>query len=58
MLLPLYYLRFYLDFRGQARIFDHGIVCFEYLPVWLMLAHARWSAPRAGPSARLEPGRP
>jgi len=58
VLLPLYYLRFYLDFRGHVRLFDHGIVWLEYLPVWLMLAHAWRSPASAGPSARFEVGRP
>jgi len=43
-LLPLYYLRFYLDFRAQARLFDYGIVWLEYVPVWLLLAREWWLA--------------
>ena len=58
VLLPLYYLRFYLDFRDQARLFDHGIVWLEYLPVWLMLARERWSPAGAGTAARLQTGQP
>ncbi len=37
MLLPLYYLRFVFLARGQAAIFDYGIVWLEFLPVWLLL---------------------
>lgn len=36
-LLPLYYLRFYLNARGQAVVFDYGVVWIEYLPVWVLL---------------------
>ena len=56
VMLPLYYLRFYLDFRGQSRLFDYGIVWLEYLPVWLLLAW-EWR-PAPGRRARLEPGHP
>jgi hypothetical protein len=37
VLLPLYYLRFYLDARGNKEFFDYGIVWLEYVPVWLLL---------------------
>ncbi len=57
-LLPLYYLRFYLDFRDQARLFDYGIVWLEYLPVWLLLARQWWLHVRRGRAARAEPGQP
>ena len=57
-LLPLYYLRFYLDFRDQSRLFDHGIVWLEYLPVWLLLAREWWLHVRRGSAARFDPGRP
>jgi len=53
-LLPLYYSRFYLDFRGQSQLFDYGIVWLEYLPVWLMLACEWWRATRRRPAAHLE----
>lgn len=36
-LLPLYYLRFYLDARHHANVFDSGIVWLEFLPVWFLL---------------------
>ena len=36
-LLPLYYLRFYFDARGNVDVFDNGIVWIEYAPVWLLL---------------------
>ncbi len=35
--LPLYYLKFYLDARGQVQLFHHGVVWLEYIPVWLLL---------------------
>ncbi|MFN7931434.1 MAG: glycosyltransferase 87 family protein [Blastocatellia bacterium] len=38
LLLPLYYLRFFLVARGQTRLFDNGIVWLEFLPVWVLLA--------------------
>ena len=57
-LLPLYYLRFYLDFRGQARLFDYGIVWLEYVPVWILLAWA-WRRPvQAVERVRLRPDHP
>jgi hypothetical protein len=37
VLLPLYYLRFFFLSRGQAAVFDYGIVWLEYLPVWMLL---------------------
>jgi len=37
VLLPLYYLRFYFQFRDNVLIFDHGIVWLEYAPVWALL---------------------
>lgn len=37
VLLPLYYLRFFFLSRGQAAVFDYGIVWLEYLPVWILL---------------------
>jgi hypothetical protein len=37
ILLPLYYLRFFFLSRGQAAVFDYGIVWLEYLPVWILL---------------------
>jgi len=35
--LPLYYLKFYLDARGQVQLFHHGVVWLEFIPVWLLL---------------------
>jgi alpha-1,6-mannosyltransferase len=35
--LPLYYLKFYLDARGQVQLFHHGVVWLEFVPVWLLL---------------------
>lgn len=45
-LLPLYYLRFYFDARGQVDLFDYGIVWMEYVPVWALLLH-EWLDGRA-----------
>ena len=49
-LLPLYYLRFYLDTRDQAAVFDHGVVWLEYLPVLALLAREWLVARRSGQS--------
>jgi hypothetical protein len=37
ILLPLYYLRFYLESRELVHWFDYGIVWVEHVPVWVML---------------------
>jgi hypothetical protein len=34
VLLPFYYVRFYLDIKGLVEIHDNGIVWLEYVPVW------------------------
>ena len=39
-LLPLYYMRFYLDIRGMAPIHDKGVVWLEFMPVWYLFAKA------------------
>ena len=49
VLLPLYYLRFYLNARDQAAIFDRAIVWVEYVPVWLLLIR-EWYAGRRVPA--------
>jgi hypothetical protein len=49
-LLPLYYLRFWLDVRDQSLLFDHGVVWVEFLPVWLLLAREWWLGARARPA--------
>ena len=54
VLLPLYYLRFHLDFRDQARLFDYGVVWLEYLPVWLLLMGEWWLPGGVGRRARLD----
>ena len=36
--LPLYYLRFPLDARDEAFLFDYVIVWIEFAPIWLLLA--------------------
>jgi alpha-1,6-mannosyltransferase len=57
-LLPLYYLRFYLDFRAQAQLFDYGIVWLEYVPVWVLLACEWWFAGQRRAWHRLEARQP
>jgi len=37
-LMPIYYLWFYFDVRGQAQFFDDYIVWLQYLPVLLILS--------------------
>lgn len=49
-LLPLYYLRFWLDIRDQSRLFDYGVVWLEFLPVWLLLAREWWLRARRSPA--------
>ncbi|GAB4363990.1 MAG: hypothetical protein Kow0042_02240 [Calditrichia bacterium] len=39
-LLPLYYLLYYFNTRGQPEIFHDAIVWIEYLPVWILLVLA------------------
>ena len=36
-LLPLYYLRYYFEPRGQLEIFTNIIIWIEFVPVWLFL---------------------
>ena len=36
-LLPLYYLRYYFEPRGQLEIFTNLIIWIEFVPVWLLL---------------------
>jgi hypothetical protein len=38
ILLPLYYVRYYLGAHAQVDIFNRLIVFVEHLPVWLLLA--------------------
>ena len=51
-LLPLYYLRFHFESRGQAQLFDAGVVWIEFLPIWILLAW-EWRHP-----GRLDLGAP
>lgn len=37
LLLPLYYLRYYLEPRGEVRIFNDFVVWIEFVPVWAAL---------------------
>lgn len=50
VLLPLYYLKFYFDARGQVDFFHYRVVWLEYAPVWALLLwewrrHRRTTAP-------------
>jgi hypothetical protein len=36
-LLPLYYLRYYLEPRGKLDVFTNVIVWLEFIPVWILL---------------------
>ncbi len=50
-LLPLYYLRYDLEPRGQIHVFEAWVVWAEFLPVWVLLAWewyrgAGWAAVR------------
>lgn len=36
-LLPLYYLRYYFEPRGQLEVFTNIIIWIEFVPVWLLL---------------------
>jgi alpha-1,6-mannosyltransferase len=36
-LLPFYYLRYYLEPRGELDIFTNVVVWFEFVPVWVLL---------------------
>jgi hypothetical protein len=37
VLLPLYYLRFYLAVRGAGDFFDSYLVWLQFIPVWVLL---------------------
>jgi len=37
ILLPLYYMRFYLRTKGLIPLHDNGIVWLEFVPVWFLL---------------------
>lgn len=43
VMLPLYYLKFYFDARGQADFFHYRVVWLEYAPIWGLLL---WDALR------------
>ncbi len=46
VLLPIYYLRFYFNARGNIELFDHWIVWLEYIPVWALLIYEGLSLPK------------
>lgn len=50
--LPLYYLKFYLEDRGQVQLFHHGVVWMEYIPVWLLLLWDWGRGPRCEVAGR------
>ncbi len=50
-LLPLYYLRYYLEPRGQLGIFTNVIVWIEFVPVWILLL-LEWKRGRREPIGR------
>lgn len=37
LVLPLYYLRYYLEGIGHTELFDRYFVWIEFLPVWYLL---------------------
>jgi len=45
ILLPLYYMRYYLSARGLTSLFDNGIVWLEFAPVWFLLVWERLRGP-------------
>ncbi len=47
-LLPLYYLRFYLEGHGLVNLFDYWIVWLEYLPVLALMAYQWRQSGRGG----------
>ena len=51
-LLPIYYLRFYFAVRGEAVVFDLGIVWLEYAPVWILIGWKWFNCKRAVPLSR------
>lgn len=36
-LIPMYYLRYYFEPRGNLNLFIYGVVWFEFVPVWILL---------------------
>lgn len=53
-LLPLYYLRFYFEYRGNTAVFDYGIVWIEFVPVWFLLLW-EWYSRRRRNAAEMLP---
>jgi alpha-1,6-mannosyltransferase len=45
LLLPLYYLRYYLEPRGMISYFNYVIVWMEFVPVWILLL-VEWRSER------------
>lgn len=45
--LPLYYLKFFYDARGQVEYFHHVVVWIEYAPIYALLAYELWRERRA-----------
>ena len=53
-LLPLYYLRFYFNARGNVAVFDYGIVWIEFVPVWCLLIWEFFKKRPRGTTLKLE----
>ena len=45
ILLPLYYMRFYLRTQGLTPLHDNGVVWLEFAPVWVLLVWERLRGP-------------
>ncbi|MFI5324138.1 MAG: hypothetical protein ACHQ6U_11580, partial [Thermodesulfobacteriota bacterium] len=45
-MLPLYYLRYYLEPRGELSAFTNVVVWFEFVPVWMLLLLEWWRGRR------------
>jgi hypothetical protein len=47
VLLPMYYLRYYFEPRGNINLFNYGVVWFEFVPVWILLARHWFKSQKA-----------
>ncbi len=50
MMLPLYYLKFYFDARGQVTFFHYRVVWFEHVPIWIAILLEGWRDQRGRPA--------
>jgi hypothetical protein len=46
-LLPMYYLRYYFEPRGNINLFNYGVVWFEFVPVWILLTRHYFKSRKA-----------